>query len=222
MRPTRPRRRERTCRARPASPGGPPAELGRTPAARKVKAVVRVLQGGDAPRRGRQPSFYRVARVAPIDFGGLPMRVACQGSCRPYKAGVTGSSPVVPICRSERRARAAGLDAWNRRDWEGGLVDMRPDIVWRTSGVIPDLEKAYTGHTACSSSGATGRRAGTRSRSSPRSSATSATTCWWSRISCGSRGEIKVDQPVAFIFRVEDGQLAEFQSYWNRDRSGPT
>src|SRR6478609_3993713 len=39
-----------------------------------------------------------------------------------------------------------GIDAWNRRDWNGGLVNMSPDIVWRTSGVVPDLKKVYTGH----------------------------------------------------------------------------
>ncbi len=115
-----------------------------------------------------------------------------------------------------------GLDAWNRRDWEGGLEEMRDDIVWRTSGVVPDLEKTYEGLD--------GVRAFWKAWAES-----------WDTIvidpeelrdmgdhvlvvghfRAGSRGEIKLDQPVAFIFRIEDNQLVEFQSYWNRDEVWP-
>jgi ketosteroid isomerase-like protein len=115
-----------------------------------------------------------------------------------------------------------GLDAWNRRDWEAGLADLDPDIVWRTSGVVPDLETSYRGHDGVMEFW----RAWTDS---------------WDHISvdteelvdlgdhvlvlahfrAGSREEIKVDQPIAFLFTIGNGRLTAFQSYWERDTVWP-
>ena len=43
------------------------------------------------------------------------------------------------------RGLRAAFDAWNRGDIEGTLRFHRDDIVWRTSGVMPDLDRAYEG-----------------------------------------------------------------------------
>jgi ketosteroid isomerase-like protein len=37
----------------------------------------------------------------------------------------------------------------------------------------------------------------------------------------GSREEIKVDQPIAFLFTIGNGRLTAFQSYWERDTVWP-
>ena len=40
----------------------------------------------------------------------------------------------------------AAFEAWNRRDIDAIMENVREDIVWRTGGQIPDIEKVYRGH----------------------------------------------------------------------------
>ena len=115
-----------------------------------------------------------------------------------------------------------GLDAWNRRDWEGGLVNTSPDIVWRTSGVIPDLEKVYTGHAGVLEFWRNWAESWDTIQIEPEEMRDLGDhVLVVANFRAGSRGEITVDQPVAFIFRVDQGELVEFQSYWDRDEVWP-
>src|SRR5262245_44369527 len=38
------------------------------------------------------------------------------------------------------------IDAWNRRDVEATLENIRKDVVWRTARSMPDIDLVYEGH----------------------------------------------------------------------------
>lgn len=40
----------------------------------------------------------------------------------------------------------AAFAAWNRRDYEETLRYVRKDVVWRTGGLLPDVDSVYEGH----------------------------------------------------------------------------
>jgi ketosteroid isomerase-like protein len=44
------------------------------------------------------------------------------------------------------RTLEAAIDAWNRRDVETTLVNIREDVVWRTARSMPDIDRVYEGH----------------------------------------------------------------------------
>jgi ketosteroid isomerase-like protein len=114
----------------------------------------------------------------------------------------------------------AGLDAWNRRDWDAALAQIDPDVEWHLSGAVPDLPGSYYGHQ--------GVREFWR-----------AWTGAWAQITAdverlidlgdnvlvlahfraGSRDEITVDQPVAFLFTLRGGMVVRFKSYWDREEA---
>jgi ketosteroid isomerase-like protein len=111
-----------------------------------------------------------------------------------------------------------GLDAWNRRDFEATLGNMDPGIVWRTSGVIPDLDEAYVGYDRLREFW----RAWTGSWEHIQIETEELVdlddkVLVLARFCAGSRDEITVHQPIAFLFTIRDGLVTEFQSYWERD-----
>jgi ketosteroid isomerase-like protein len=44
------------------------------------------------------------------------------------------------------RILEAAIEAWNRRDVEATLVNIREDVVWRTARSMPDIDRVYRGH----------------------------------------------------------------------------
>lgn len=40
----------------------------------------------------------------------------------------------------------AGIEAWNRGDYDGTLQFLREDVIWRTGGLLPDVDPVYEGH----------------------------------------------------------------------------
>lgn len=40
----------------------------------------------------------------------------------------------------------AAIEAWNRRDVEATLENIREDVVWRTARSMPDIDRLYEGH----------------------------------------------------------------------------
>jgi ketosteroid isomerase-like protein len=110
-----------------------------------------------------------------------------------------------------------GLEAWNRGDFDQSLAEMAPDVVWRTSGVIPDLETEYRGHDAVREFW----RAWTGSWDHIRIATEKYVDLGdqvvvLATFHARSRDDIAVDQPIAFLFTVTNGRLSAFQSYWER------
>ena len=50
------------------------------------------------------------------------------------------------MTQSNAEVVRAGYAAWGRRDLEGWLETLDPEIEFRTSGVLPDLAPVYRGH----------------------------------------------------------------------------
>jgi ketosteroid isomerase-like protein len=120
-----------------------------------------------------------------------------------------------------RNLRAA-FDAWNRNDIEGTLRFHRDDVVWRTSGQLPDIDPVYEGKEEV--------RRFFRDFSEP-----------WEEISitleeiidererqllvvarfvAHGREGIEVDMPFFHIYRFDDqAMLKEFDSYAEPDEA---
>jgi ketosteroid isomerase-like protein len=107
--------------------------------------------------------------------------------------------------------------AWNQQDWDAVLATLDPEVDWRLSGSIPDLATEYHGHEGV------------------RSFWNSWTASWaqlrveveeivdldervmmLGHFRAEGRGEIELNQPIAFLFTFRDGLVTHFQSYWNR------
>jgi len=112
-----------------------------------------------------------------------------------------------------------GIRLWNSGDWEAAVRDLDPEVVWRTSGVVPGLEQEYHGHQGVMRFWRSWAEAWDEIRiETEQMIERDDDVLVFARFRARARDGMEVDQPVAFQFTSsETGLLVRFQAYWNRD-----
>ena len=87
-------------------------------------------------------------------------------------------------------------DAWNAKDFEAARPYIDPDIVWRPSGRFPGFEPVYHGPE------------GVRD--------------FWQTMNfdaIGKESGVRVELPVAHVWRVSDGQVVSYSAHTTFDEA---
>jgi ketosteroid isomerase-like protein len=111
----------------------------------------------------------------------------------------------------------AGIEAWNRRDWDAAMVAFHPEIEWRNSGVVPDVADVYHGHEGVRAFWDSWAGSWEDIRIEPEEfidlgDRVLVLACF----RASGRNQIEVNQPVAHLWTLRDGLILSFRSYWNR------
>jgi ketosteroid isomerase-like protein len=114
----------------------------------------------------------------------------------------------------------AGMEAWNRRDFDAVLETLDPAVEWRLSGAVPDVADVYHGPEGVRAfwTDWTGSWEDIRNEPEDYIELEDGVLVLVDFRASG-RSQIVVDQPVAFHFTLRDGLVIRFQSYWDRDEA---
>jgi ketosteroid isomerase-like protein len=110
-----------------------------------------------------------------------------------------------------------GIEAWNRRDWDGALAAFHPQIEWRNAGVLLDDAEVYYGHEQVRSFWESWADSWDDIRIEPEEFIDLGDRVLaLVRFRASGRNQIEIDQQVAQLFTLRGDLVLSFQSYWDR------
>ena len=111
----------------------------------------------------------------------------------------------------------AGMEAWNRRDFDAVLATLAPEVEWGLSGAVPDVADVYHGHDGVRAFWEGWTASWEEIQNEPEEYIDLGDSVLvLVHFRASGRNQIAVDQSVAFLFTMRDGLVVRFQSYWDR------